>query len=70
MPASTLTTFDDLAEQIGKAVHNWGTATLKLALSNTAPVAGCACGICGRWWRLVRSPLVRAPRPRGRVAPP
>lgn len=39
MPASTLTLFDDLAEQIGKGVHNWATATLKFALTNTAPNA-------------------------------
>lgn len=39
MPASTFTTFDDLAEQIGKGVHNWSTATLKVALTNTVPNA-------------------------------
>lgn len=39
MPTSTLTLFDDLAEQIGKGVHNWGTATLKIALTNSAPDA-------------------------------
>lgn len=39
MPASTLTTFDDLSEQIGKAVHNWASHTIKVALSNTAPSA-------------------------------
>lgn len=39
MPSSTLTTFDDLAEQIGKGVHVWGTHTLKVALTNAAPVA-------------------------------
>lgn len=39
MPTSTLTTFDDLAEQIGKAVHNFSTHTFKVALSNTAPNA-------------------------------
>jgi hypothetical protein len=37
MPASTLITFNDLAEQIGKGVHNWATATLKVALTNVAP---------------------------------
>jgi hypothetical protein len=37
MPASTLITFNDLAEQIGKGVHNWATATLKVALTNTTP---------------------------------
>lgn len=39
MPSSTLTTFDDLAEQVGKAVHNWNADTLKLALTNVAPNA-------------------------------
>ena len=39
MPSSTLITFDDLAEQIGKGVHVWGTHTLKVALTNTAPNA-------------------------------
>ena len=39
MPTSTLTTFDDLSEQIGKGVHNWGSHTLKLALTNSAPSA-------------------------------
>ena len=31
--------FQDYAEQLNKAVHNWSTATFKAALSNTAPVA-------------------------------
>ena len=35
----TLVTFDDLAEQVGKAVHNWSTHTLKVALTNSAPNA-------------------------------
>ena len=39
MPASTLTTFDDLAEQIGKGVHDFSTHTFKLALTNSAPNA-------------------------------
>jgi len=39
MPASTLTTFDDLAEQIGKGVHNFASHTLKVALTNSAPSA-------------------------------
>lgn len=41
MPNSTLTTFDDLAEQIGKAVHNFSTHTFKLVLcaAANAPVA-------------------------------
>lgn len=39
MPASTLTTFDDLSEQIGKAVHNFSSHTFKIALTNSAPNA-------------------------------
>lgn len=39
MPTSTLTTFDDLAEQIGKGVHNFSSHTFKLALTNSAPNA-------------------------------
>jgi len=41
MPASTLTTFDDLSEQIGKGVHNFSSNTFKLALTAAAnaPVA-------------------------------
>ena len=39
MPSSTLTTFDDLSLQLGKAVHNFTTHTIKVALSNTAPNA-------------------------------
>ena len=39
MPASTFTTVDDLSEQIGKAVHNWGSHTVKVALTNSAPSA-------------------------------
>jgi hypothetical protein len=41
MPASTLTTFDDLSEQIGEAVHNFASHTFKLALAAAAnaPVA-------------------------------
>jgi hypothetical protein len=39
MPTSSFTTVDDLSEQIGKAVHNFGSHTIKIALSNTAPSA-------------------------------
>jgi hypothetical protein len=38
MPSSTLTTFDDLSEQVGKAVHNFSSHTFKIALTNTLPV--------------------------------
>lgn len=39
MPASTLTFYQDFKEQLGKGVHNLSTATLKVALTNTAPNA-------------------------------
>jgi hypothetical protein len=39
MPTSTFTTVDDLSEQLGKGVHNWAAHTLKLALTNSAPLA-------------------------------
>jgi hypothetical protein len=39
MPTSNFTTVDDLSEQIGKAVHNFSSHTIKIALSNTAPSA-------------------------------
>lgn len=39
MPSSTLTTFNDLADQVGKGVHNWASHTLKIALTNSAPNA-------------------------------
>jgi len=31
--------FQDYAEQVNKAVHNWSTHTFKAAFSNSAPVA-------------------------------
>jgi len=34
------TKFHDYAEQKNRAVHNWGSHTFKLALSNTAPSQG------------------------------
>lgn len=37
MPASALTFYQDFKEQLGKGVHNLGTHTLKIALTNTAP---------------------------------
>lgn len=39
MPSSTFTTVDDFSEQLGKAVHNFASHTIKVALSNTAPSA-------------------------------
>ena len=39
MPASTFTFYQDFKEQLGKGVHNLSTATLKWALTNTAPNA-------------------------------
>lgn len=40
MPSSTLTTFDDLADQIGRGVHNFASHSFKVALTNSAPNAG------------------------------
>lgn len=34
-----LNKFQDYAEQVNKAVHNWSAHTFKVALTNTAPVA-------------------------------
>jgi hypothetical protein len=39
MPTSSFVVFDDFAEQVGKGVHNFASHTIKLALTNTAPVA-------------------------------
>lgn len=36
---ATYNKFQDYAEQVNKAVHNWSTHTFKLVLTNTAPVA-------------------------------
>lgn len=35
---ATYTKFQDYAEQLNKAVHNWSSHTFKAALTNTAPV--------------------------------
>lgn len=37
MPTSSLTKFQDFVDQLGRGVHNFGSHTFKLALSNTAP---------------------------------
>lgn len=39
MPTSSFTFYQDFKEQLGKGVHNFSSATLKIALSNTAPDA-------------------------------
>ena len=39
MPTSSLTKFHDFVEQRGKGVHNFGSHTFKVALTNTAPTA-------------------------------
>lgn len=39
MPTSTFSKFQDFVEQLGRGVHNFGTHTFKVALTNTAPVA-------------------------------
>lgn len=37
MPSSTFTFYQDFKEQLGKAVHNLSSHTIKVALTNTAP---------------------------------
>lgn len=39
MPTSSLTKFNDFVEQLGRAVHNFGSHTFRVALTNTAPSA-------------------------------
>lgn len=38
MPSSTLTTVQDLSDQVGRVVHNFASHTFKIALSNTLPL--------------------------------
>lgn len=40
MPTSAYFKFFDYVEQLARAVHNWGTHTFKIALTNTAPNDG------------------------------
>lgn len=37
MPTSSLTKFQDFVDQLGRGVHNFGSHTFKIALTNTAP---------------------------------
>jgi hypothetical protein len=39
MPSSTFSKFNSFVEDVAEKVHNLGSDTLRLALSNTAPVA-------------------------------
>ncbi|RKE84603.1 hypothetical protein [Rhizobium sp. AG855] len=39
MPTSSFTLYQDFKEQLGKGVHNFSSATLKIAFTNTAPNA-------------------------------
>lgn len=39
MPTSSFTKFQDFVDQLGRGVHNFGSHTFKLALTNSAPVA-------------------------------
>ncbi len=39
MPSSTLTTFDDLSDQLGRGKHNFASDTFRIALTNSAPSA-------------------------------
>lgn len=45
MPSSSLTKFQDFVEQLGKGVHNFGTHTFKVALTNTAPTVSTDVGL-------------------------
>ena len=40
MPSSTLTKFQDFAEQVLRAKHDFGSHTLKAVLTNTLPTVG------------------------------
>jgi hypothetical protein len=40
MPTAAYNKFEDYAEQVNRAVHNWGTHTFKAALTNSAPLVG------------------------------
>lgn len=40
MPSSTLTKFQDFAEQVLRAKHDFGSHALKAALTNTLPAVG------------------------------
>ena len=40
MPSSTLTAVDSLVEAIAEKVHNLGSDSLRVALTNSAPIAG------------------------------
>lgn len=39
MPTSAFSKFQDFVEQLGRGVHNFGSHTFKIALTNTAPLA-------------------------------
>ncbi|MBY0238128.1 MAG: hypothetical protein K2X55_02330 [Burkholderiaceae bacterium] len=39
MPTASYNKFQDYAEHVNKAVHNWSSHTFKAVLCNTAPVA-------------------------------
>ena len=45
---ATYNKFQDYAEQINKAVHNWSTHAFKALLTNTAPTAASDTG-AGNW---------------------
>lgn len=38
MPTSSFSKFQDFVDQLGRGVHNFGSHTFKLALTNTLPV--------------------------------
>lgn len=45
MPTSAFTKFQDFTQQLTKGVHQFGTHTYKLALSNTAPTVATDTGL-------------------------
>lgn len=42
---ATFVAFNDFFEQVAKGVHNWGTDTFKVALTNSAPTAASDTGL-------------------------
>ena len=45
MPTSSMSKFNDFTDQLGRGVHNFGTNTIKLALTNVLPDIATAVGL-------------------------
>jgi len=45
MPTSSFTKFQDFVDQLGRGVHNFGSHSFKLALTNTAPTVATDSGL-------------------------